>query len=480
MNKILNQLGLSSEFSKNILVIATGITVSNLFPLLIFPILTRFYTPEDFGVFALYVSIYSVVGLVAAGRYECAILLPEKEEDAVNILVLSGGIVFLVSIIAWLVIFIFNAQIISLLGNRKFHLLLYLVPASVFLLGFYNNFNYWANRKKQYHRISTSKIGQGVFSGIIMLAAGICGLGYLGLVIGSILGQIFANIVLGYELYRKKKVIAQQVSLKKILQLSKRFIDYPKKSAFGAFFNAISHHIEYFLFSIGYNFIDLGYYYFVNKIVSSSGLFMSTAVWQVFLGENRNKTKEEIFSTVSFCQNKMFKMITLPFFSSLFIVGNLFILLFGQKWSAAVHYLCPLIIAGHINLIVASFSLFIIVNKPGAEMLFNIVLFSLKVIVIILSYLFFQSMFLAVIMVSVVRVMMYTLLGSWNYKQLGKSYFYFYSVYIKNLLRIVPEIAILFIFQYISKDLLWLFLGVIVVNIFHFRKIKQHVEERAN
>ena len=41
-----------SEFSRNVLTLMTGTTIAQAIPIAISPILTRIYTPEDFGLFA--------------------------------------------------------------------------------------------------------------------------------------------------------------------------------------------------------------------------------------------------------------------------------------------------------------------------------------------------------------------------------------------------------------------------------------------
>lgn len=69
-----------SEFSRNVLTLMTGTTITQAIPIAISPILTRIYTPEDFGIFALYMSVVSIVSVVATGCYELAIMLPKKDE----------------------------------------------------------------------------------------------------------------------------------------------------------------------------------------------------------------------------------------------------------------------------------------------------------------------------------------------------------------------------------------------------------------
>ena len=51
---MLNKLKPKSEFSRNVLTLMTGTTIAQAIPIAISPILTRIYTPENFGVFAQY------------------------------------------------------------------------------------------------------------------------------------------------------------------------------------------------------------------------------------------------------------------------------------------------------------------------------------------------------------------------------------------------------------------------------------------
>ena len=90
---MINKLKPKSEFSRNILTLMTGTTISQAIPISISPILTRIYTPEDFGVFALFLAITTIIGSFSNGRYELAIMLPENDEDAINI----AGLGFIIS-----------------------------------------------------------------------------------------------------------------------------------------------------------------------------------------------------------------------------------------------------------------------------------------------------------------------------------------------------------------------------------------------
>ena len=54
---------LKSEFNRNVLTLMTGATVAQAIPVAIAPILTRIYSPEDFGVYALFLSVITIFGV---------------------------------------------------------------------------------------------------------------------------------------------------------------------------------------------------------------------------------------------------------------------------------------------------------------------------------------------------------------------------------------------------------------------------------
>ena len=139
---MLNKFKPKSEFSKNVLTLMTGTTIAQAIPIAISPILTRIYTPEDFGVFALFIAITAILGTVANARYELAIMLPKKDEDAINIFALGFIITCFISLILLILVVIFNDYFTKLFGNDEISFWLYFVPITVFFSGLFNILNY--------------------------------------------------------------------------------------------------------------------------------------------------------------------------------------------------------------------------------------------------------------------------------------------------------------------------------------------------
>lgn len=96
------------SFARNVLTLMTGTTLAQAIPIAVSPILTRLFSPAEFGVFAVYLAIVSVLAILATGRYELAIMVPKKDRDAAALAVAAFMLSLFVSLVILLVVFLFN------------------------------------------------------------------------------------------------------------------------------------------------------------------------------------------------------------------------------------------------------------------------------------------------------------------------------------------------------------------------------------
>ena len=72
----------------------------------VLPLLTRLYEPSDFALLAIYTSLIGLFVVVACGRFDLAIPLPESESDGLSLLILSLVIAavfsFVLALIYWI------------------------------------------------------------------------------------------------------------------------------------------------------------------------------------------------------------------------------------------------------------------------------------------------------------------------------------------------------------------------------------------
>ncbi len=345
----------NSEFNSNSLILIIGTTVGQAIPIAISPILTRIYTPEDFGVFAVFLAITAIFSSIANAKYELAIMLPKKDEDAINILALGLFITILLSLFLLFFVIIFNNNIVDILGNKEIGIWLYFVPVSVFFVGLFNLLNYFNTRKKKYKDIANSNIIKGVIFATIQLTVGIAKNGATGLISGQILSLIFANIKLLKNIFEEESII-KKINRIKMLALGKKYISFPKYTMPEAFTFAISRQFINILVSALYSVGTLGFYSLSQRVVGLPLTIISNSVRQVFFQmaiKEKSKTGNIVHTFHTTVKKLTF--IGLPFFILIFFTAeSLFAFVFGEKWSIAGTYVQLLIPLYFIRFVVDS------------------------------------------------------------------------------------------------------------------------------
>ena len=390
---IVDRLKVKSDFTKNVLTLMTGTTVAQAIPIAISPILTRIYTPADFGVVALFMAIVATFGSVANGRYELAIMLPKREEDALSLFILSVIITTILSLVLFIVVLFLDEKIAEWIGNSDIKFWLYFVPITVFFVGLFNSLNYYNTRQKNYSDIAKSKVIKSVVLATVQLSIGLLKQGAVGLVSGQIAAQIFANVKLLKNIVKKRALLAK-VSLKTIKREAKRYSSFPKYSLGGVVASSLSVHFIEILISTLFSVATLGFYALVQRILGLPSSLIGGSIGQVFYQE-ATQEKHRSGKAIKIYKKTFKKLLFLGvlFFGLLyFSVEEIFTFVFGQDWRIAGVYAQAVIPLFFIRFIYVSLSaIYDIFDGLKIEFLWQVSYF---LGVMGLIYLFRESSFL--------------------------------------------------------------------------------------
>jgi O-antigen/teichoic acid export membrane protein len=384
---MINKLKPKSEFSRNVLTLMTGTTIAQAIPIAISPILTRIYTPEDFGVFALFIAITSIFASIANGRYELAIMLPKKDEDAINIFALCFIITSVISLLLLVLVVAYNDYFTKLLNNDEMSTWLYFVPLTVFSAGLWNILNYFNNRKQQYKDLAKATIIKSVVTAVVQLSIGFIKQGAIGLVSGQIISQFFANTKLLKNIL-KNKILISKISKVKILALGKRYKDFPKYSMWAILANTLSQNLTNILISSFYSVATLGFYSLVQRVLGMPSALIGSSIGQVFF-QKATKEKQESGKAVKTFNSTVKKLIIIGsfFFGILFfIIEDLFAFVFGEEWRVAGTYaeiLIPLFLLRFVSSTVSI--IMTIFEKQKLSLYINVILLITFMLIIYLS-----------------------------------------------------------------------------------------------
>lgn len=329
------------SFMRNVLVLMTGTATAQVLTTAAAPVLTRFFAPEDFGVLGLFLAMSGIVANVATLRYELAIVLPEDEEDAANVLGLSLLSVAAISCLAAAVIAVGRTWMAERMQAPALADHLWMAPLYIAGAGSYLALNYWSTRKKSFSRLSISRVFRSLGVVVTQLAAGIGKAGAGGLVLGQVIGQGLATGVLALQVWRDDWLrIRASLSLARIRELATRYRDFPLFSSPQALVNSVSQSTPAFMFGVLFGPAVVGLYWFTHRLLMLPTDLIGKSVRQVFFqraaelhNSGQNVHAVLVRATLGLAG------IALPVLVAIGIGGpRLFGLVFGPEWEAAGGY----------------------------------------------------------------------------------------------------------------------------------------------
>ena len=168
------------------LTLLAGGALAQALPLLLGPLLTRLYTPDEFGAFHLFAAVATNLGVVACGRYEFALPLARDAGEAAVLwrlaLRLAAGLGVLAGLggIGW-----------ALQAGAGWAL--WLGPA-VAVGGLLSLATMWATRHERFRALALARMLQYGGAALAQALAGVLHGGVAGLVIAPVLAQALAAL----------------------------------------------------------------------------------------------------------------------------------------------------------------------------------------------------------------------------------------------------------------------------------------------
>ena len=343
----------------------TGTTIAQAIPIAISPILTRIYTPQDFGVFALYIGMVSFIAVVATARYEMAIVLPKSEKEAINILALSIVITLSIVFIITFIIIFFKETILNTLNANSLGNILYLVPLSILLAGLAQSFNYWSNRKEYFKNMSNAQISQSISIGVFQPLLKYIGINS-GLILGNIVGRFVSVFVLMHKFIKNDRTSLQYVKKEIMIEQMIKYKDFPLVNSLHAFSDIVRNSGSVMLISSFFGTTILGFYSLSLRVLQVPIGIIGSALGQVLYKKfsSLHNDNQLLYPYVKSIMIKLV-LIALPTFGILFFIApDLFAFVFGEKWRVAGEYSQILVPYLFINFILSPItSLPIILNQ---------------------------------------------------------------------------------------------------------------------
>ena len=357
---------------KNVATVLSGTVIAQLLPAVMSTVFSRWFSPTQFGQFAVFQNMFNVSTSAVTGKFELGIVGAESDEEGLNLL--NVGFVFggIVSALVLLLGVTFQLLEVETL-KHWLPLCLAVVSFAVF-----TPTNYWLIRKKEFKRISINKIVQ--TSSIIVFTV----LFYLldfttALIFGYVLGWAGLMFFCMYQLYQTGYSI-KTLNILASFQRMKEYKNYPLFNIIPGFLTNLAPFIVFYYLTLFFSEAIAGYVGHIKQYVFAPLSIISISISQVSMqsfSEHAKSGKKitpiilKLFGLLFVCAVPV--VVVLNFFGE-----ELFAFVFGEEWRVSGEYSKILSFGYSTIFIISPTSAVLVALRKVKEMaLFPIVYFGL-------------------------------------------------------------------------------------------------------
>jgi O-antigen/teichoic acid export membrane protein len=364
------------SFAYSVAMIAGGTALGQLLIVLVSPLLTRLYTPEDFGLLAAFISIFTILVTINSLRYELAIPMADTPETAANLTALVVLLVAVTTILFGVVFWLGGEPLARLVNAPELTPYFGLMLLSLFGAGIYQAFTYWAIRQEAFNPIARTRFAQSLGTAITQLGLGILGVGAGGLMFGHAIGQIVGTTSLFQIAWRNNRDTFKKITVSSITEVAQRYRRFPLFVGWSGLLNTASVQLPaLFLISL-YGAEVAGWFALGQRVVGLPMSLVGTAVAQVYVSKASQISRENPAGLPSFffkTSRRLLILGILPIGILAVIAPWLFQWVFGEAWGIAGVYLQIMVPMFLLQFVVSSLSqTIIVVERQDLLLIFDV------------------------------------------------------------------------------------------------------------
>jgi O-antigen/teichoic acid export membrane protein len=334
MNVKFGGAAVSNTFIKQVSGLAGGTALAQAINLLSLPILTRLYSPSDFGVYALLGMAAAIAGVFVSFRYEIAILAVDTMEEAVDCVYLVMWLSLIGSSIILIGYLVFSA-LMPMIGSNSTAL----IVSIFFVLIFSANIQalyYLNNRKMQYKYMTKGRVYSALAFSLLSISYGYLYRSYEGLLIGSVAGA-FINFIYLYIRTEGINYSAMFKSYGRVKEVAIKNIRFPKYLVPSSILDRFSSQFHVAVFSRYFGDAFTGALYLHAKVVSVPISLVGSAIGDVFKRNASEQLRSNGQCRVLFVKTAvtLFLLVLVPSVILMLFAPEIYVFVFGEEWALA-------------------------------------------------------------------------------------------------------------------------------------------------
>jgi len=458
-----------SRFITNVLKLVSGSVIAQALGILLVPIITRLYSPGDYGAFQVFLSISSILAVLSCLSYQLAIMLPKEEEDSANIVTLCIALVSIISVVSGGVFILLSGWVGETLNTPDLSQYLIFLPVVVFLNGLFVVVNYWLSRRVRFGTLATAQVANSVSSKFVQIGTGFGSASPLGLILGLIAGYGAALLVMLRGI-REDLPLFRSVSLSRITYLAKRYRRFPLFTSWSTVANSASLQVAPLMLASFFNPAIVGFYGVAHMVVNMPMSLIGSATGQVFFqkaSEEKNRTGS-VKTVVREVHQRLVSIGIFPILILMIIGEELFALVLGAEWGTAGGYariLAPWLLLVFIASPLST--IFSVLERQTVGLAFNLMVLFSRIAVLYVGGIYGDPV-VALILFSITGVIFWGWMNLYVLKISGVAFKSGLEDFLKFFLVALAVAIPLIIVKYLSLPLYILLIVAGIVTIIYY------------
>ena len=333
---------LRGTFARSVAILSSAALIQNALVLATTPILSRLFSPEEFGVAGLVYAIAAVPTTASTGHYFLAIMQTRKRVESVNIIVLSYLVVLAMSLLAGIVVTLiyYSPNIFGGFGSQLGGNIFF-IPAFMLLEASKTVGRIWEVRHADYLSLFRNRMIETIGMIISQVAAGLAGTGAIGLIGGRLFGIAASAFDLFYTFARDIGRSGRDlVRIGKLKQVAYRYWQFPVYQTPAELLGSLCRQIPPILLATYFSVEAVGFYWLANRILERPTQLFGADMNRVFVqrvAEERDRARDP--ARLYLKTTLVMAALSLPPFLLIMAFGpELFSLVFGGGWRQAGEY----------------------------------------------------------------------------------------------------------------------------------------------
>lgn len=298
-------------------------------PIVVTPILSRIYSPSDFGEWGIFSSYVAIITIILFCGFENLIIKADSKElkSILSLCIFIG--ICTISIVG-IIIKIgtsYNIFFIQNIPNKEL-LILYLIAYFIYTIA-YNI----SNRYEQYNTLSLANLIQGGSQAIFRIIFGLIVLTYInGLILGTTLSLFITGIYIFYTLNLNFR--GTKTSLKDMCHIVKKYYKFPIYDAPSSLLSFAAFNLPLIILSYFFDKSSIGCYSIIIQLLLMPMTLIGSSMGRVYYQElSQAETYQEISSKTNTIL-KITAIISIMPLVAISLGGDKIIILFlGKQWS---------------------------------------------------------------------------------------------------------------------------------------------------